>query len=495
MTAGGAWRRAGAALVAGLFALCAWRAATQAISHDEAVTWLSYLDGPLSGVFEGWRANNHVLHSLLAWFSVHAFGTSELSLRLPALLGAALYLLAARRLSRRLFGDGRLHLLALLLLAANPLVLDLLVAARGYGLALALMLWAALLLLATIERVARGGEAGAGALVGASLLLGACATASLSYAPAALGLLLPALPLLRARPAQAACLLLPGAALACALLLPAMIGVPREAFIAGVDDPLALIDTVVLGSLAHHDAPWLPASRGRFAEDVLVPAFRVLALLLLASLVPHLVALLAGRPARDAAERALRLLGGALVLSLGGLLAAHQVTGLLVPTDRGALEFLPLAVLCALLLARTGLRTRWRPLAVTVLAVLCGMAALHLLSLQASRFGLWPMDSGVRRLLAVMEERQALIPRRDVQVRVAHRLLAPPWQFYQRTRAASWMAPVPAEWDRSDLALDYLVVPMGDWGKVLAGDPQRFRLLAEDWASGLRVALPRRRGR
>lgn len=481
--------------MAGLFLLCVWRAATQSISHDEALTWLLYLDGPLVGVFAGWRANNHMLHTLLAWFAVHAFGPGELVLRLPALLGGALYLLAARRLALRLFGAGPLHLLCLLLLAANPLVLDLLVAARGYGLSLAMLLWSALALLSLVERVAQGGDAGAPALARVSLLLGACVAASLSYAPAALGLALAALPLLRPRSAAAPMLLLPGATLACALLLPAMSGVPREAFIAGAERPSSMVDTLVEVSLAHHEAPGLPARGGNFVLRVLRPAFRGLALLLLAALVPALLASARQRPARDGGERALRLLGGALWLAVAGLVAAHLATGLLYPVDRGALELVALAVPCALLLARGGLRSRWRPLAASVIGVLCLVALLHAGSLQAGHFALWPLDAGARRLFAAVEERQALIPRREVQVRVAHRFLAPAWQFYQRTRAAGWMAPVPAEWDRTDLAFDYLVVPTGDWYDVLAGDPERFNLMLEDEASGVRLALPKRRGR
>src|SRR5262249_59822866 len=122
-------------------------------------------------VFEAWQANDHLLHTALAWLSVRAFGNSELALRLPALLGAALCLLALRRLARRVCGDGPLHLLALVLVAANPLVLDLLVAARGYGMALALLLWGAIVLLDAMDAAAAGAARPA-AWWRASLLLG-----------------------------------------------------------------------------------------------------------------------------------------------------------------------------------------------------------------------------------------------------------------------------------------------------------------------------------
>ena len=63
-------------------------------------------------------------------------------MRLPALAGAALYFAACYQLARFAFGDSFSMLLALLLLSLNPLVLDFMVAARGYGQALGLLMFA-----------------------------------------------------------------------------------------------------------------------------------------------------------------------------------------------------------------------------------------------------------------------------------------------------------------------------------------------------------------
>jgi hypothetical protein len=486
--------RAGGALLLGLFALCVYRAATQAVSHDEALTWLLYLDHPFSTMFASWRANDHVLHTALAWLSVHAFGSTELALRLPALLGAALCLLALRRLARRACGDGPLHLLALVLLAANPLVLDLLVAARGYGLALALLLWGAIMLLEALDAGAAGSPR-PGAWWRASLLLGLCVTANLAFAPAALGLLGAAWLAGPRGVGRLAALLLPGAALAAAVLVPPMLGVTREAFIVGVDRLSLTADTLLQPSLSHHPAAWLPDEHGALLRAGLLPAGRALAVLLLLLLLARCPRWLRRGGTVDADERALALLGGALLLSLLGLVLAHHVVGLLYPADRTGLYLLPLALLPALVLAQRGLSGRWRPVAQGALALLVAWGVLQLAELQADRFALWSLDAGARRTFETMEARQQRLPHRDVQLRVAYRVLAPAMQFYRETRGASWLAPVPTEWDVRDLDLDYLLVPSGNWGDVLAGDPERFNLLYEDPMTAVRLAVPKHRGR
>ena len=130
-----------------LFAVCVYRAFTQSIVHDEAVTWQLYILAPASQIFHLYAANHHFLNTILARLSCSIFGVSEWSLRLPALAGAALYFFACYRFTRVAFGDGFTMLLAVCLLTLNPLVLDFMVAARGYGMALALWMISAALLL------------------------------------------------------------------------------------------------------------------------------------------------------------------------------------------------------------------------------------------------------------------------------------------------------------------------------------------------------------
>lgn len=141
------WRQApllwfGCILLITLFCTNVYRAATQSIAHDEALTYQWFLRGPVSEAWTKYNANNHILHTYLCRISIGIFGLSELSLRLPSLLGGALYLFGVYRICRYVFGQNSLFLLAVSLLSLNPFVLDYLSAARGYGMAIAFFLWA-----------------------------------------------------------------------------------------------------------------------------------------------------------------------------------------------------------------------------------------------------------------------------------------------------------------------------------------------------------------
>ena len=69
-------------------------------------------------------------------------GTSQFTVRLPALLGAALYIGAVYRLCRLLGASLFVQVTLFVCLVFNPFIFDFLVAARGYSLALAFMMWA-----------------------------------------------------------------------------------------------------------------------------------------------------------------------------------------------------------------------------------------------------------------------------------------------------------------------------------------------------------------
>ena len=126
----------------GIFALL-WtvaRACVQSITIDEADTYLYFVWRPGPSHWEG-AANNHVLNSLLMKLVTLIFGASAFTLRVPALMGAALYIGASYCLAR-LISERRLLQWALFVcLVCNPFVMDYLVAARGYSLASAFLLW------------------------------------------------------------------------------------------------------------------------------------------------------------------------------------------------------------------------------------------------------------------------------------------------------------------------------------------------------------------
>ncbi|HLW76918.1 MAG TPA: hypothetical protein VKS01_08025 [Bryobacteraceae bacterium] len=144
-------QRTAFALLGSLWMVCVFRAATQSIVHDEALTYQFYLTGPAGRMFQLFDANHHFLNTLLMRASTSLFGFSSLAMRLPALLGAAIFFAALYRFCGWALGPSWRMTLAVAAVALNPLVLDLMVAARGYGLALALWMMALALLAPRLE--------------------------------------------------------------------------------------------------------------------------------------------------------------------------------------------------------------------------------------------------------------------------------------------------------------------------------------------------------
>ncbi len=129
-------RLASVAILLFAFGVAVYRAKAQPIAHDEALTYEWFLD---QGVYDVLRYNaaNHVLQTLLAKPIVKILGVSEFTLRIPTLLGAAVYLIMVYLLCRKLFGDGLVLVLSTAMMALNPQVMDFMAAARGYSLGLA----------------------------------------------------------------------------------------------------------------------------------------------------------------------------------------------------------------------------------------------------------------------------------------------------------------------------------------------------------------------
>jgi hypothetical protein len=450
----GLWPLASAALLAlALLALNVRRAASQAITHDEALTVLWYLTGPLKAVFTSFQANNHVLHTALAWCSVHALGLSELTLRLPSLLGGALCLAAALGLLHALLGPRWMLVPGFGLLALNPLLLDFLSAARGYGLALGLMLAAALLL----ARALQGDAPGRGRLALASLAAGLSVAANLTLAPACLGLLATACWLLPAGSRGArtlAALLLPGAAVAAALLARPLLAATPGSFFVGLPTLAESSFDLVSRSLAHDAAR---AQGGWLRLEAQVLAFGLAPLLLAAVL---LAGLRAPRWPVPRERRVPALLGGALLLALAQVAALHLVVDMPWPADRTGLPLIALGTLCAVGLARDALdagRGPWRALP----AALLGALALQMAGeLQASSYALWSDEAGLRDVFEALAAQQAAAPagRPPLRVATADWRWQPTLEVYRLMHRARWMAevsrdpPQPGGWD-------YLVAP------------------------------------
>ena len=171
-----------------VFAL-AWifhRASAQSITLDEATTYHYWV---AAGTPTHWEphSNNHVLNSTLMRLSIWLFGLSGLTARAPALLGGTIYMLAVYGLCRLLVSAGLLRWVLIVCFIYNPFIMDYLVAARGYGLALGFLMLAIFLFARVVveersQRDVRRHLMAISACVGLAI----CANFSFAYASTAL---------------------------------------------------------------------------------------------------------------------------------------------------------------------------------------------------------------------------------------------------------------------------------------------------------------------
>ena len=441
------WRWLGWLVVAAVFGWNVYRAAVLAITHDEALTYCCYVR-PGPGTFLSPRcydANNHVLHSLLAWVNMHLFGLSEFALRLDSLLGGLLYLVMARRLCHLLCGTTALALLGLLLLALNPFVLDYLVAARGYGLGLGLS-FAAWYHLCRY-RLAGAGDGQAGAdqawLKWAGVEMGLAVTANLVYAVpnTAIALTFVALTLwegrgeLRARAKLLVRgLVVPGLLTVGPLLFVVCKARPGD-FYFGADTLGALADSLLTPSFFPlPDRQWFGLG---WQEPARVLAGLKIILLLLAVVAAAVLAATVYRGIRRGTLRTDRwaslfvLLAGGAALTGVLLVLNHDVLGVKYPEGRTGVFLVPLGTLGLLQLAQGGRQrfgaARWATGAVTAALAL---VALHFLTQQHGDFLYeWHYDAGSRRVFEQLVRRSA---GRPGPVPIGHLwLFGPSLNFYR----------------------------------------------------------------
>ncbi len=127
------------------FSMSFWRAINLSIAHDEALTENIFVPQPYSyilgftGSINGVYANNHPLNTALMKLSSSLFGISEISTRLPALVGQLIYLVAGYILVSLLFSQWWKKSIAMSFLAFHPFLIDYFSAARGYALSLGLL--------------------------------------------------------------------------------------------------------------------------------------------------------------------------------------------------------------------------------------------------------------------------------------------------------------------------------------------------------------------
>jgi hypothetical protein len=497
------WRWALWALFWGLLALNVYRANTQSLTVDEAFTYNRFVSPPASEAFANYDANNHVLNTVLCRLSVWIFGVSELSLRLPSLFGGAIYLLAMLWLSEWMFGAGRRSIFSFAALAANPIVLDYLSAARGYSLGLGFEFLAVVLIVFRLSGDRPLQTRFLNYAIGVAFALSAAG--NLVFVIPNLVLLFVFLFLLGSGVTEPR----PGgsdsrdrANSAFGVALPAGRGsVMVEIAVSG----LAVFGALMYIPLTHADASSFYIGEASFARSawiLLVRSFNypsvfwarhlelpiaiVTAPAILGSLLLlGIVSASRKNPWPENRWRAMLVFPATLTGSLAVLAVLHLLFRFPFPYERTGLYFIPLITLTVLVAAETGFRLRpLRISGILLYACLCLAVAQYIAELKVNCYQEWKSDAGTKRvvvLLASMNE----TPDRRGRIGVSWEL-EPSVSYYLKVFHVDWLQPV-ARTDLRAGGFDYYYLTPDD--KPLL-DALKLSVLYEDPVSRSVLAAP-----
>lgn len=360
-----------------VFGFIALRASRQSITIDEADTYIVWV---ARGGFAAWEpaSNNHQLNSLVMSLAVFLFGTANLSIRASALLGAALYVVSAASLTSRL-STRTIHGLALFLcLTCNPLILDYLVAARGYSLAMGFLLLTLAIATSRLPAASKcaWGSSAMALMVSANLSFAFVAVTTLVWVfiVAARG------QTWRSRGQLAAAAILPGALISLVTVFPMVVRWPKSQLWFGAHSFGEMGVSLVQSSLYRpHEYLSALTSFGPYILWAILAATTVAAML---------------RPPHQTACVAL-FFAGVLVTALVMHGAAHYWGGVLLPKERTALWIVLLTTLIA------GALTSSRVLPGVPLLLL---AVYFLSCLRVSYFKEWYWNSDAATIYSILAD-------------------------------------------------------------------------------------------
>lgn len=150
-------------LCAFFLAFAALRAARVPLTYDEAASYIRYIDTSVPSVFDTSAlsifnfevATNHFLNTLFTKASYLAAGGSEIALRLPNLIGYAMFLGYSLLILQR-YVRPPIATAGFLLLNLNPYVLDFFTLSRGYGLSLGFLMGSLFYVFTFLDEVREG---------------------------------------------------------------------------------------------------------------------------------------------------------------------------------------------------------------------------------------------------------------------------------------------------------------------------------------------------
>ena len=460
-------RERGAALAFALARtlLCGYRAFQQGVTVDEASTFNNYLHGDWARIYRDYDPNNHIFFSLVTKAFVQAFGLSEFKLRVVSLLAGLFLTLGIYYVLEATVASRWIRWAALVTLGISPMLLDLNIAARGYGLALAFLIWA-------VYFTVRGRRITAGVLLG----LGVASNLTIAF-PAA-GVI--ACPLLLGKDGfwkrvdSALELAIPCAALAAAICYPALAGVKASQFYLG--EPTIGKSVLNLVFTTFHNTV---DRDGLFANmtGVLMIQYVVLPVLMLFMIVAGIAAFRRERPWSLAPLIA--LLG-----AMAALVTAHGLFKVNYPVDRAGM-YLVLLLGLAWAVAADSVPLRTARAASGVLAV--AAAAQFLTQFETHYFGIWAFDFPMKQVARQLQRECQGQPPNTIAVS-ASPFHQPALEFYRYYYHIDALKPVERREHAALQGFDYYVLNLKDDDAARAGDTKRLSALFSEPLSGLLLA-------
>lgn len=448
------------ALGAALEATVAYRAATQSITYDEAGTYLKFLRGPFTDAFTHYDANNHVLFTALAHASISLFGVSEFSLRLPSVIGAASFFVAIALVCCRVFGGGAMSLLAVATVTLDPFVLDMMSAARGYGLAFSLLTTGLYCL-----TVALDGDRGRRLVWWglASVALGLSVGAQLTFVWPAVALAVTAALVTmrrdfftRSSTRELLCLVVPGALVASMILAVPLSNVRPGAMYYGAQRIAWSVRSLMEPVFDHQAGSWACAAS---RPDALVPTLAAIVCVAAVALIVggQWVALRCGadgQVTRPILRRFTILANGSLLLTVVQLLVI-RVFGFPYPEGRTGLYLMLMFPLAAC----SAVAALWESRSTRIVgrggALLLALVSVWFLSeFTVTYFYEWRFDAGTRRIIDMLAEHAR---RSERPLRVWADDVGPSLSFYRTVDHLDAIATIPEAGTPPTPAYDFFV--------------------------------------
>lgn len=367
-----------------LIAINIYRAATQSFTIDESFTFNYFTSQGLKKIFLGpYDANHHFLFTLFSLWAKTPLGWSEIVLRIPTLIAGLALLILLALILRKLLGDTWKAFLCYAALVLNPLLLDHMSAARGYGCGLAFWCAALWLLMQTLD-----GPDNANAMRTrlAGWCLGLAVMTNLSLLFAVTGLTIGYLAVKRPLRFYEISLRLGAPVIFCLLFLlafPMRTADPTHFYFG--DDTLAeTLKSVVEASF--RPAFYIP----KFYETLAALALGLVLVTSVGSIV------LWALPNRSLAKNnPIYLIGTTLVATFALHIAANWIVGVKYPITRTALILVILVFLAAAALWRN---TPSRIVNIIGTTVLAALFVGHVLSFRTDYYGEWLTDADIKTL-------------------------------------------------------------------------------------------------